>query len=216
MKRLRVSDADLVALVGDGGGTWRHTALIAALTHAFGCNPRSARRIVTSAIERGVITRTGALYGTVDRRPRQARSRPTATRETPIGTKPAFPILAVVHDATQRYRRVDRHELLTRLQGRDWRYGDLIAAICRWYGCAESTARRNLSLALQYNYIERLPSGYCLTQLAEAHVDMYGRLTGVEGFRFARYCSGRPGLHVRHAAAKASVADTYGLDPADS
>ena len=26
----------------DGGGTWRHIALIAALTHGYGCNPRSA------------------------------------------------------------------------------------------------------------------------------------------------------------------------------
>ena len=66
MTRFRVSDADLVALVGDGGGTWRHTALIAALTHAYGCNPRSARRIVASAIERGVIARTGSVYGTAD------------------------------------------------------------------------------------------------------------------------------------------------------
>ena len=83
------------------------------------------------------------------------------------------------------------------MQRRDWRYGDLIAAICEWFGCAESTARRNLLLALQYNYIERLPSGYRLTQLAETQLEMYGRLTGVEGFRFARYCSGRPGLHLR-------------------
>ena len=214
MRRLRVSDADLVALVGDGGGTWRHTALIAALTHGYGCNPRSARRIVARAIERGVITRTDSVYGVADTSPRQACSRPTATLETPLGTKPAPQIVAVVHDATQRYRRVDRHDLLTRLHGRDWGYGDLIASICEWYGCAESTARRNLSLALRYNYIERLPSGYRLTPLAEAHVKMYGRLTGVEGFRFARYCSGRPGLHLLYVA-NASITDPNGLDPAN-
>ena len=215
MTRLRVSDAVLVALVGDGGGTWRHTALIAALTHAYGCDPRSARRIVASAIERGVIARTGPLYGTADSRPCQARARRTANPETPLGRKPAPPIVAVVHDATQRYRRVDRHDLLTRLQGRDWRYGDLIAAISEWYGCAESTARRNLLLALQYNYIERSPSGYRLTQLAEAQLEMYGCLTGLEGFRFARYCSGRPGLHLRHTA-KARATDTHAWIPADS
>ena len=209
MTRFRVSDADLVALVGNGGGTWRHTALIAALTHAYGCNPRSARRIVASAVERGVIARTGSAYDTAEWRPRHARPCPNLNRETPFETKPAPPILAVVHDATQRYRRVDRHDLLTRMQRRDWRYGDLIAAICEWYGCAESTARRNLLLALQYNYIERLPSGYRLTQLAEAQLEMYGRLTGLEGFRFARYCSGRPGLHLRHLG-ESGVTDTYG------
>lgn len=87
MMRLQVSDADLVALVGDGGATWRHTALIAALTHAYGCDPRSARRIVASAIERGVIIRTGFLYGTPDTRPRRARSRPTADPEAPVGAR---------------------------------------------------------------------------------------------------------------------------------
>src|SRR6476646_10273565 len=130
MMRLRVSDADLVALVGNGGGTWRHTALIAALTHAYGCDPRSARRIVASAVQRGVIARTGSAYDTAESRPRPARPCPNPSPETPYRMKPEPAVPALVHDATQRFRRVDRHDLLTRLQRGDWRYGDLIAAIC--------------------------------------------------------------------------------------
>jgi hypothetical protein len=106
-----------------------------------------------------------------------------------------------VHDATRRYRRVNRVDLLNRLQGNDWRYGEIVAAICEWYGCAESTARRNLKLGLEYGYIQRGLSGYRVTPLGESQLRMYGQLTGIEGVRFARYCSGRPALRLRTATA---------------
>jgi hypothetical protein len=111
-----------------------------------------------------------------------------------------------VHDSTRRYCRVDRLVLLERLRGRSWRYGELIAAICDWFGCAESTARRNLRLALDYEYVERVSCGYHITPLAQSQLEAYGCLTGAEGLRFARYCSGRPGLHLRRATVKSAGA----------
>jgi hypothetical protein len=101
-----------------------------------------------------------------------------------------------IHDSTRRYRRVNRLDLLDRLSGRDWRYGEMLTAICQWYGCAESTARRNIRLAIEYNYIQQVSDGYRITPLAESQLEVYGRLMGAEGIRFARYCSGRPGLHL--------------------
>jgi hypothetical protein len=36
----------------------------------------------------------------------------------------------------------------------------------------------------------------------EPQMDAYGRLIGAEGFRFERYCSGRPGLYLRRSTIK--------------
>ena len=213
MRRTQVSDAELVALVEDGGATWRHTALVAAITHTYACNPRTARRIIASAIDRGLIARTGSLYGATGPRPRHPRFRSAANRQTPIGPEPLIPTHALVHAATPRYRRVDRHDLLTRLSGRDWRYAQLLTAIREWYGCSESAARQNLSLALRYNYIVAVPTGYRITELAEAQLRMYGRLTGIDGLRFARFCSGRPGLHLSNLPRpRSSDSEALGFD----
>jgi len=194
--RPRISDIHLLALVEQGGGTWRHSALVAALIHIHRVSPRSARRAVANAIDRGIIVRAGMFYGTpeaisstsVDRidaaRPRQPRP--------PVGVES----MSLVHTSTSRYRRVDRRDLLERLRGRDWRYSALIATICNSYGCAESTARRNISLALRSGYLERGAAGYHVTNAAESRLSEYGRLDGLEGMRFARYCSGRPGLGI--------------------
>lgn len=111
----------------------------------------------------------------------------------PCGTI-AVECKSLVHTSTRRYRRVDRRDLLERLRGRTWRHSELLATICDNYGCAESTARRNVSLALRSGYLARGPDGYHMTTAAEAQLREYGRLHGLEGMRFARYCSGRPGL----------------------
>jgi hypothetical protein len=82
------------------------------------------------------------------------------------------------------------------MQGRTWRYTEMIDAVCRTNGCQTSTARWNLRLALAYGYVQRVDGGYQLTGEAVTQLARYGRLDGVDGVRFARFCSGRPGLHM--------------------
>jgi hypothetical protein len=193
----RVSDAELVALVENGGGTWRHSALVAALVHIHGLNPRSARRVVANALSRGTLARVGLFYGTpvtmADRSIDRIRSAaPTQPPQPPDSVQ--LERESLVHSSTQRYRRVDRRDLLEHLRGRDWRYSELLLAISERYGCAESTARRNISLALQSGYLDRGAAGYRVTGAAESRLREFGRLHGLEGLRFARFCSGRPGL----------------------
>ena len=185
-----------MALVEDGGATWRHSALVAALIHIHGVSPRSARRAVASAIDRGILTRTGMFYST----PGAVRVKSGDHISSAEPYQPRYPVVvtctSLVQNSTQRYRRVDRRDLLERLRGRDWRYSELLVTICDRYGCAESTARRNIGLALRSGYLQQGPSGYRVTDAAESRLSEYGRLRGPEGMRFARYCSGRPGLGI--------------------
>lgn len=196
MGHSRVSDAELAALLRDGGATWRHSALVAALVHIHRMSPRSARRMLASALGRGIIVRVGVFYGT----PEGICTAPGDGIGSARPNQPSNSIVveceSLVHDSTHRYRRVDRRDLLEYLRGREWRYSELILAICGRYGCAESTARRNISLALQSQYLARGAAGYHVTCAAESGLSEFGRLDGLEGMRFARFCSGRPGLGV--------------------
>jgi len=193
----RISDTDLVTLVEDGGATWRHSALVAALIHIHRVSPRSARRAVATAIDRGIIARTGVFYCT----PRAVTIKSGDHAGSANAHQPRRPIVmesrSLIQDSTHRYCRVDRRDLLERLRGRDWRYSELLVTICDTYGCAESTARRNISLALRSGYLERGPAGYHVTSAAESGLSEYGCLDGLEGMRFARFCGGRPGLGLR-------------------
>lgn len=190
----RISDTDIMTLVDAGGATWRHSALVAALMHIHGVSPRSARRAVAKAIDRGIIARSGMFYATPEAMSTNSTDQIDSERPgRPCGTI-AVECKSLVHTSTRRYRRVDRRDLLERLRGRTWRHSELLATICDNYGCAESTARRNVSLALRSGYLARGPDGYHMTTAAEAQLREYGRLHGLEGMRFARYCSGRPGL----------------------
>ena len=194
MAQSRVSEAELVDLLQDGGSTWRHSALVAALVRIHGVSPRSARRIVANALDRGTIARVGLFYGTLD----TACSAPDdgiglgRPNQSPDSVDEECESL--VQSSTHRYRRVDRRDLLEHLRGRDWRYSELLLAISNRYGCAESTARRTVSLALRSGYLERGIAGYHVTSAAESGLREFGRLHGLEGMHFARFCGGRPGV----------------------
>jgi hypothetical protein len=222
MAHSSVPDADLVALLGDGGATWRHSALVAALVHIHGVSPRSARRAVANALGRGIIARVGVFYSTAE----AISTAPEAISTGPqdgIGSagpnqQSALSVVeceSLVQSSTHRYRRVDRRDLLECLRGRGWRYSELILTICSRYGCAESTARRNVSLALQSQYLARGVAGYHVTSAAESGLREFGRLDGLEGMRFARFCSGRPGLGMAERAPipARDVAASTGLVP---
>jgi hypothetical protein len=190
----RISDRDLFSLVEDGGATWRYSALVAAVVHVHRVSPRSARRVVSKAVDRGVIARTGMFYGT----PEAVSTTSADNIDLAKPRQPCVPQVvkpnSLLHTSTHRYRRVDQRDLLERLLGRNWRYSELLAMVCGSYGCAESTARRNISHAVRFGYLERGHSGYHVTATAESQLSQYGRLGGLEGMRFARYCSARPGL----------------------
>ena len=196
MAHSRVSDTELVALLEDGGATWRHSALVAALVHIHGTSPRSARSVLASAIGRGIIARVGLFYGTPEEMPSDSVDRIGSTGPNRRSESLVEECESLIQHSTHRYRRVDRRDLLEHLRGRDWRYSEMILAICSRYGCAESTARRNILLALQSEYLARGTAGYHVTSVAESRLREFGRLDGLEGMRFARFCSGRPGLGV--------------------
>lgn len=184
-----ISQAELCSLIDAGGGTWRHTSLSAAITRLCGCSDQTARRILHKAIASGAITNRYGIYETApppDEPKRQLTAAPTSHARSMRAT-----------NSTGRRRHVARHQLLAMLRGQCWRYGKLIALIQDEFGCCESTARDNIRQGLNFGYLERSATGYRLTGLAIRGLDTYGRLEGREGVRFARYCSGRPGLYPR-------------------
>lgn len=193
-----ISQAELLKLVDAGGGTWRHTSLSAALTRICGCSERTARRILHEAIASGAITKRYGIYETAPP-PGQSRRQPSP------GVRTSHARRLRVTNSTGRRRHVARYQLLAILRGQCWRYGKLIALIQDEFGCCESTARDNIRQALGFGYLERSATGYRLTALAIRGLDTYGRLEGREGVRFARYCSGRPGLRPRQAANAAAA-----------
>jgi hypothetical protein len=185
----RVSDQALLDLLAAGGATWRHSALTAALCRISGCSERTARRTLAQAVHRGIVSTRGGVYRPASE-PRQtgSNSRPSEAVSPPARAR--------VVNTTGRRAHVDRHHLLVLIQSQSWRYTDLINAVCQTFGCHSSTARWNLRLALTYGYIRRGDHGYQLTAEADAQLAQYGRLIGLEGVRFARFCSGRPGRHL--------------------
>jgi hypothetical protein len=178
---------DLSALVAAGGGTWRHTALCAALVRIYGCDERTARRAVRQALASGVLANPGGWYQSTDRNADPApanRQRPShrpspATRNSP---------------PTGSDGRVDRHRMLRLLQDGEHRYSRVISILCDEFGCCPSTARANLNHALAYGYMEHAPDGYRLTAEGITGLETFGRLEGPSGVMFARFCAGRPGL----------------------
>ena len=178
--------ADLRTLVAEGGGTWRHTALCAALVRVFGCSERTARRAISQGLAAGVLNRDGGWYHAVDASPPpqlETRSHPSHNSAR-----------AAISISTSRPHRVDRRRMLELLKGRTYRYTDVIALLCNEFGCSQSTARGNLRHALSYGYLEHDPAGYRLSNEAIRLLASFGQLEGVKGVRFARFCAGRPGL----------------------
>lgn len=184
--RCSIPLADLRALVAAGGGTWRHTALCATLVRLYGCHERTARLTLRRALSAGVLTNHGGWYRTADPEP---DSEPSV--RSPRSIVPSTPVL--VSNSTARPHRVDRHRMLQLLQGPPSRYTDVISTLCDEFGCCQSTARANLNRALRDGYLERTQTGYRLTPEARHGLDSFGRLEGVKGVQFARFCSGRPG-----------------------
>jgi hypothetical protein len=90
---------------------------------------------------------------------------------------------------------VDRHELLRLVATREWIYRDLLAAIGDRFNCDESSARRNIKLAIDYGYIQRVDRTCMITERAKAQLEAYGRLRSREGARFAHFCSAGQASH---------------------
>lgn len=185
-----ITSADLASLIADGGSTWRHTALTAALVRIYGCSERTARRSISQARAAGIIKTTGGVYEVA--RPDPTSKPPAHPRARPIAG-------SHITNSTGRRHHVDRRKFLELLRRAPMTYTELTAATCTRFGCSPTTARDNLTTAKRYGYVEKVAGRYQLTQDGERGLDSFGRLTGREGVRFARFCSGRPGLFLEAA-----------------
>ena len=77
----KVPDERLIELVRAGRGTWRHSALGAAISYTFGCHPRYARTVIAKAVERGIVVKDDVFY----RLPEPARPSTTPRQSKPAG-----------------------------------------------------------------------------------------------------------------------------------
>jgi hypothetical protein len=196
MKRALVSDDVLAKLVRLGRGTWRYTALEAAVQVSCGCSARTARRRIHEGVQAGIVIHVGSIYTDPARRDRligpNAGTQIAEHGNAPTGADDSmWEPASTLRTAP---RKVDRRVLLLRLEDREWCHAALIDALCEWFDCSARTAQSNLTAAIAYGYLERHRRGwYRRTPTGAELTARYGRLEGVEGERFARYCSGRPG-----------------------
>ncbi len=210
---LKVPDDRLVALVRAGRGTWRFTALNAAIVHGFGCHERHARLILAAAVKRGIIVKRDGCYGLPEMTGWQPGLTPPPPSETPP-TYDAPPTRRIERNVgLESWNPLNRRVLLTMMRGRDWLSAEIEALACPAFGCTDATIRRSLGYALSYGYLSRDEHRrYHLTELAKRQLDHYGQLEGVEGVAFAQFCSGKPGHHLRlrkqRDAAKPGTANT--------
>lgn len=166
--RRKVSPTDVARLVEQSGTTWRYTRLLAAIQTRHACSRSTAQRCIRRAEAAGLLTHTNQRYATPTRR---------ATAPT---------------DTIRERRFVDRRRMLELIGDKTWRYSDLLQLIQTSFDCSTWAARTNLGYATQYGYLAKHGTSYRLTPLAHHQLASYGRLHGIDGFRFARFISGHP------------------------
>jgi hypothetical protein len=164
----KVSAADIATLLEQSGTSWRYTRLMATIQARYQCSPSTAQRSIAQALANHLVIQIDGRY-------------------TAPGTRPPTP-----SDETGRRRFVDRHRMLQLIGHRGWRYADLLELVQTSFGCSAWAARSNLRYAAQYGYLTKRGNTYRLTPLAHHQLVNYGRLSGADGFRFARFISGHP------------------------
>jgi hypothetical protein len=164
MRRL-VTDAQIVE-IAQTSQAWRWTQLHDAIIARTGCCPSTASRSINRAVQFGLLQWEYGSYQT--------------TTANTANVQPE-------------YRRLDRRELLQVLAERGtWTHNVMLAELRQRLCVAQTTLRTNLRYAREYGYLVRAEDGWRLTDLARDQLARYGRLEGAEGFRFARFVSGKP------------------------
>ena len=186
----KVPDDRLIELVRAGRGTWRHSALGAAISYTFGCHPRYARTVIAKAVERGIVVKDDVFY----RLPEPARPSTTPRQSKPAGFAHPPMTPSQVNRGTGHWHHLNRRLLLETLRGRSLKSGQIEAIGMDMFGSCDNSVRITLKYALAYGYLARdSKRRYTVTPLAEEQLDRYGQLEGVEGVAFARFCAGKPG-----------------------
>lgn len=194
-RQRKVPDDRLLTLVEAGRGTWRATALNAAIAQAFGCHPRHARLVMASALKRGIINKQDGYYGVPTAGARPAES---ADGLSPPAFTVPKPSPSQFNRGTGHWHSLRRRELLTLMKGRSWLSVEIERVAYEKFGSSDATVRNTLQYAVGYGYLRRTEDRrYHVTPLAESQLDRYGQLEGVEGVHFARFCAGKPGRLIR-------------------
>lgn len=155
-----------------------------AVQLAFGCSERTARRRIRESVKTGALCHTGQLYWA-------APTVETSRRGSKISQGSALSERVEIRVGSLPRARVDRLEFLRRVD-KPYKLSSLTELIVQLNGCSARTARTTIRCAELFGYVERCDGRYRRTAEATVQLETWGRLHGVEGERFARFCSGRP------------------------
>ena len=185
-----VSDEQIVRLVASGKGAWRYTALAALVAEIGGIGVDRAGHRLYEVRKKGLITSDRGRYSI----PQPVGEALEPTVKPPKYPPPRRSDAEFNNHAAQLHHRINRYQMLLLLDGRVWRWHEILELLQAEFGCGKSAVLHNLSMARSYGYIKRQNHTYFLTGLAKEQLARYGQLEGDEGFRFAMFCGGRPGL----------------------